>query len=272
MKIKSYRGKIGLVKSLKKLVGNKYEDLFVAVIVHGSLATNEVKPFSDFDGLIIVKDVFVDSDELKQFKKDSMKLILKFDPLQHHGWFQITESQLSDYPETYLPKAVLKNSKILYPFSEEIEIKIDIKHKPNYKFSLFNMINQLENKMLNKWKPNNMFQLKSFLSQIMLLPCLYYSAKNNEGIFKRESFDAVKDVFKQEEWLVIEIASQIRNEWDPQLNSFQNKLLKISSRLVRKTIIKFMPINIPKIHLDLMNSDFYESLLLLTRKIKKEIL
>ena len=271
MKIKSYRGKIGLVKSLKKLVGNKYEDLFVAVIVHGSLATNEVKPFSDFDGLIIVKDVFVDSNELKQFKKDSMKLILKFDPLQHHGWFQITESQLSDYPESYLPITVLKNSKILYPFSAEIDIKIDIKHKPDYKVGLFNMINQLENKVLNKWKPKNMFQLKSFLSQIMLVPCLYYSAKNDEGIFKRESFDAVKDVFKQKEWLVIEIASQIRNEWNPQLNSLQRLALYQPNRLFRKAVVKFMPISIPKKHLDLIDDNFYESLVLLIQKIKKEI-
>jgi len=271
MKIEQYKGDLNVIKLIQELTVDKYDNIFRAIIVHGSVATNDVIPYSDFDGLLIIKDEFVDSDELRRFKKESMKSILNFDPLQHHGWFQITESQLSDYPESYLPKAVLKNSKILYPFSEEIEIKIDIKHKPNYKYGLFNMINQLENKVLNKWKPKNMFQLKSFLSQIMLVPCLYYSAKNDEGIFKRESFDAVKDVFKQEEWLVIEIASQIRNEWNPQLNSLQRLALYQPNRLFRKAVVKFMPISIPKKHLDLLDDNFYESLVLLIQKIKKEI-
>ena len=271
MKIEQYKGDLNLIKLIQELTVDKYENIFRAIIVHGSVATNDVIPFSDFDGLLIIKDEFVDSDVLRLFKKESMKLILKFDPLQHHGWFQIKESQLSDYPEIYLPITVLKNSKSLYPLSAEIDVKIEIKHKPDYKVGLFNMINQLENKVLNKWKPKNMFQLKSFLSQIMLVPCLYYSAKNDEGIFKRESFDAVKDVFKQEEWLVIEIASRIRNEWNPQLNSLQRLALYQPNRLFRKAVVKFMPINIPKTHLNSIGSDFYNSLLLLIRKIKKEI-
>ena len=98
-----------------------------------------------------------------------------------------------------------------------------------------------------------------------------YSAKNDEGIFKRESFDAVKDVFKQKEWLVIEIASQIRNEWNPQLNSLQRLALYQPNRLFRKAVVKFMPISIPKKHLDLIDDNFYESLVLLIQKIKKEI-
>ena len=243
------------------------------MIVHGSVATDEVLAYSDFDGLLIVKDRFVGSEKLEKFKIQSMRLILKFDPFQHHGWFQITESQLLEYPEHYLPKTVLENSKILYPLyeGEGIEFKIEIKQKPDYEIGLYNMLNQLENKINTNWRPKNMFQLKSFLSQIMLVPCLYYSAKNNHGIFKRESFGAVKGDFTNEEWMVIDVASQIRKEWNPQLNSFQRKLLEMPNRLIRKVVVKFMPINIPKKHLSLIDNKFYSSLLLLIRKIKTEI-
>ena len=170
MIIEAYKGDIGLINSLQKLIKNHYSELFISVIVHGSVATNEVIPYSDFDGLLIVKDNFVDSKKLKDFKRESMKFILKFDPIQHHGWFQISESQLEDYPESYLPISVLENAKSIYSIDSETQLNIRIKNKPDYKTGLYNMLNSLENKAVNKWKPNNLFQLKSFLSQIMLIP------------------------------------------------------------------------------------------------------
>lgn len=271
MILESYKGNLGLIKSLQNLIESKYEDLFLAVIVHGSVATNEVIPYSDFDGLLIVKTNMIDSQKLKDFKIESMKYIYKFDPLQHHGWFQINENQLLDYPEYYLPLAVLEKSKGIYPVSKDIDLNIQMNNQPDYLIGLFKMINQLEQKAITKWKPKNMFQLKSFLSQIMLVPCLFYSAKYKEGIFKKESFHAVKATFNQSEWLVIERASQIRNEWHPQLNYFQKKVLQIPIRLVRKAVVRFMPIHIPKQHQKLMNDEFYNSIILLVAKIKTEI-
>ncbi|WCO01135.1 nucleotidyltransferase domain-containing protein [Psychroserpens ponticola] len=271
LKIERYNGNLTLVSDIAQLIERNYSELFHSVIVHGSVATNEVIAYSDFDGLLIVKDRFVASKKLERFKIESMKLILKFDPLQHHGWFQIKESQLLDYPEYYLPTTILENSKALFPISKDIELKIEIKQKPDYKIGLNNMVNQLENKIATKWRPKSIFELKSLLSQIMLVPCLYYSAKNNEGIFKRESFDAVKGVFTPDEWMVMETASQIRNDWNPHFNSFQRKLLELPNRLIRKVVLKFMPINIPKKHLELVNDNFYNSLLLLLKKIKTDI-
>ena len=177
-----------------------------------------------------------------------------------------------DYPENYLPIAVLENAKIIFPLSEEIDIEIEIKHKPDYKIALINMINQLENKLIKKWRPKNMFQLKSVLSQIMLLPCLFYSSQYEKGIFKRESFEAVISTFTKQEWSVIETATLIRNQWDPQLNFIQKKALNVPNRLFRKAVVKFMPISIPKRHLDLVGDNFYDGLDLLIQKIKKEVL
>ena len=226
MILESYKGNLELIRLLQSLIERKYDDLFLSVIVHGSVATSEIISYSDFDGLLIVREDMVDSQKLKDFKIESMRYILKFDPLQHHGWFQLNEDQLKNYSESYLPLAVLEKSKSIYPVFKEIDLEINIKDKPDYITGLFKMINQLEQKAKNKWKPKNMFQLKSFLSQLMLVPCLFYSAKHKDGIFKRESFNAVKDTFTQSEWLVIEIASQIRNEWNPKLNYFQKKFLQ----------------------------------------------
>lgn len=269
--IKGFSNQITVVKQLQTLIKPKYTDLFYAVLAHGSVATNELIPYSDFDGLLIVKDDFVNSAKLESFKKESMKIILKFDPLQHHGWFQIKESDLQNYPENYLPVTTLNHAKLIFPKLESIILNLSINDNIDYKSNLIKMLNQFEKREAEHWRPKNMFQLKSILSQIMLVPCLYYSVKNNEGIFKRESFDAVRNNFTQDEWFVIEVASKIREEWNPQLNSVQRKILEIPNRLIRKAVVKFMPISIPDKHLDLLNEDFYSSLLLLTRKIKNEI-
>lgn len=272
MVIEQYNKDLEVVKLIQQLIVDKYYQLFYAVIVHGSVATNEVIPYSDFDGLLIVKDKFINSDELRHFKKESMKLILKFDPLQHHGWFQIKESQLSDYPENYLPLAVLEYSKSIYPMSLDLELKMEIKSKPDFKITLFKMVNNIEDKAVRRWKPKNIYQLKGFLSQIMLVPCLYYSAKNEKGIFKGESFHAVKKNFSNIEWRAIAIATNIREGWNPELNYIQKKLLQNPNKLIRKAVIKYFPVYKKINHIKQIDAEFYDSLLAMIKKIKKEVL
>jgi len=272
MIINSYKYNLDVVLQLQKLIDLNYKELFTAVLVHGSIATDQVIGYSDFDGLLIIKDNYLNSRKLKSFKRDSMKIILKFDPLQHHGWFQIKESQLLDYPENYLPLAVLKYSKCIYPLEKDLELKIDVKSEPDFKSTLYKMLNNIENKAVHNWVPKNIYQLKGFLSQLMLIPCLYYSAKNMQGIFKGESFHAVKKNFSKKEWQAIEIASNIRKEWNPKLNFMQKRLLQNPNKLIRRAVIKFFPINKKTKHMHRINSEFYDSVLALIKKIKNEII
>ena len=220
--IDAYTKNETIVKLLQELIENDFIELFKVVLVHGSVGTDEIIKYSDFDGLLIVKDNFIASKQLHDFKNKSMKLILKFDPLQHHGWFQIKESDLSNYPESYLPISTLERSKLIYPREDKIELSYKVANTVDYKSSLVGMLNQFENRIQHNWKPSNIFELKSVLSQVMLLPCLYYSAINNKGIFKRESFNAVESSFTREEWEPIIIATQLRRDWNNELNVFQS--------------------------------------------------
>ncbi|MCD2257650.1 nucleotidyltransferase domain-containing protein [Psychroserpens luteolus] len=269
--INKYDGTLDLVRDIALLIDRKYAKIFHSVVVHGSVATNEVIPYSDFDGLLIVRDEFVNSKQLQKFKIESMKLILKFDPLQHHGWFQIKESDLKSYPENYLPVSTLEHSKLIYPSKENLEYNLKFSEEIDYKSSLRAMLNQFEKRHQNNWKPSNTYELKSILSQIMLMPCLYYSAINNKGIFKRESFDAVKHHFTDQEWEPIVIASQLRKDWNNNFSKLQLVLLKIPHPLLRKIIKKF---GAPKINLatqNMLNREFYSNLNMLIKKINTDI-
>ena len=165
----------------------------------------------------------------------------------------------------------MQNSKLIFPDINEIQLNIKLNDFIDYKEALFNVLNSLEERLALNWKPKNMFQLKSFLSQIMLVPCLFYSALNNKGIFKRESFEAVKINFTEQEWKPIKIASQVRKDWDKELNFFQSFLLKQTNTLLRKIIRKYVAPRINSKTKEKLNSEFYENLSKLIQKIKIDI-
>tara|TARA_B110001452_G_scaffold207073_1_gene177235 strand:+ start:328 stop:1182 length:855 start_codon:yes stop_codon:yes gene_type:complete len=267
--ISAYNYDNSCVKKIKSLIEEEYAFLFKAVIIHGSLGTNEDINFSDFDGLLIVKDDWLNSKELSSFKKESFRHILEYDPIQHHGWFQLKESDLNNYPNNYLPISVLQNSKLIFPDINEIQLNIKLNDLIDYKEALFNVLNSLEERLALNWKPINMFQLKSFLSQIMLIPCLFYSALNNKGIFKRESFEAVKPYFSDEEWSPIKLCSKARLNWKYDLNFIQKVLMHRPERIFRKLTKKVIspPIDYNKFDY-VTNDNFMNVLSLFIKKMK----
>lgn len=267
--ISAYDYDNGYVYRIKSLIQEKYADLFKAVIIHGSLGTNENINFSDFDGLLIVKDKWINSKQLSRFKKESFSIILKFDPLQHHGWFQLKESDLSKYPNNYLPLSVLQNSKLIFPETAEIQLHIKLMDIVDYKTTLFNVLLSLEARLALNWKPKNMFQLKSFLSQIMLIPCLFYSALNNKGIYKRDSFDAIQPLFSPDEWIPIILASKARLKWEYKLNDLQKTVMLRPERVFRKLTKKVISPRIDYEKFDYVTNDnFMNQLSLFIKKIK----
>lgn len=267
--ISSYNYDNSCVKNITLLIEEKYSFLFKAVIIHGSLGTNEDINFSDFDGLLIVKDNWLKSKELTNFKKESFRIILDYDPLQHHGWFQLKESDLENYPNNYLPLSVLQNSKLIFPKAKEIKFNIQLADFVDYKKSLFNVLSSIEKRLASNWKPKNMFQLKSFLSQIMLVPCLFYSALNNKGIFKRESFAAIEPLFSNEEWNPIRQCSKARLNWEYDLNFIQKNFMVRPERIFRKLTKKVISPRIDYKKFDYVTDDnFRNQLSLFIEKIK----
>jgi hypothetical protein len=178
---------------------------------------------------------------------------------------------LNNYPESYLPVTTLEHSKLIYPIVDSLSFHLKISDNIDYKRSLVGILTQFEKRIQNNWKPSNIFELKSILSQIMLIPCLYYSAIYNRGIFKRESFEAVKINFTEQEWKPIKIASQVRKDWDKELNFFQSFLLKQTNTLLRKIIRKYVAPRINSKTKEKLNSEFYSNLNKLIQKIKIEI-
>ena len=269
--IQMYKRGIPLIRKIRDLVELKYNELFFAVIVHGSVATKEVIAYSDFDGLLIINDSYLETKKLQCFIKESMRLIYNFDPLQHHGWFQIKKSDLQNYPENYLPTSVLRHSKLIYPKVNKLDISFKVLEKTDYKIGFIKILDRFDDRIQNHWQPRNIYELKAMLSQIMLLPSLYYSTINQKGIFKKDSFDEVKKQFSEEEWYPIKIATKIRKEWAYDLNPLQKFLFRITNPTLRKIIVRFFA---PKINIktkSLINNKLYPTLDKFIKKTKTRL-
>ena len=208
--IQPYKGENKLIKSLRKLISEGYEEIFKCVVVHGSISTDEIINYSDFDGLLIVHNEYKNSKILKDFINESMLYIYDFDPLQHHGWFILFSQDLENYPQIHFPNEIIKDSKLIFP-DKKISIKINVKNIPDYKSRFYTFSGNLEKKIHAHYPSKNIYQLKSLLSEIMLLPALYAQAKKNYGVSKKESFLIAKNDFTEDLWKPIIISSEIRN-------------------------------------------------------------
>lgn len=227
------------VKRITEYVQSELQDDLVAAIVHGSIGTNEEIGYSDFDGLLILKnDIFKDKNKLIQTAikiSKSFSLMFAYDNLQHHSWFIILEHELSEFPDYYFPRELLKYSKSLYG---NVNLEINASHY-NFKTSrsLENLVNSIIKKTSTDKIPENNYEAKNLLSEFMLLPTLFIQKVTGEGIFKKFSFEKAASHFSDEEWLPMRTVSQLRLNWTRPSNALPfNPPVIVTSQLKRKLV------------------------------------
>jgi hypothetical protein len=212
------------IKPIINYVKEHLSNDLIGAYVHGSYGVNEAINYSDFDGLLIVKDEIFDSTEsLEGFGEKvlkSHKLIIDVDPLQHHGWFIITERQLQNWPVNYFPIEVLENSQVLFgAASLQVQFNAMIAQPDDF----LRLSNNIKKFLIHK-SPSNYYELKSILSQFMLLPTLFYQTTKEKGIFKKESFELVKQLVGAQNWEIMDQVSNLREQWDYNKNPLVKSL------------------------------------------------
>jgi len=210
-----YDGSNETVIAIGKYLKTSLQSEIAHAIIHGSIATDEILPYSDFDGLIILKDeIFSDTQSIIHTAKHlnkTFRMMLSFDPHQHHGWIILTENQLKNWPCYFFPTEILNHSKSLRGFNPKLEISFN--ESPYPKQILDNHCDRILKSLSQSIFPKNIFQLKSLLSEFMLLPSIYVQAKTGKGVFKKFSFEMAASDFDKNEWQVMDEISELRNLW-----------------------------------------------------------
>jgi len=212
--IPQYQGTNPAVLKVSDFIREHVAEYVKAVIVHGSLASNEEIAYSDFDALVILKDSTLNSPtRLINAAINLSKcysLMLEFDPLQHHGWFAMSETDLLNYPVSYLPPEVLP---FCCSLNGPVELNISYSITPISDSSFFKLVNSLTKQIQPDYIPKNLFYAKSIMSEFMMLPTLFIQHKTLSGIYKKFSFEKAKQYFTTEEWKVMDEISELRRNW-----------------------------------------------------------
>lgn len=236
--IEPYTGRNKTVLKISEYLKSKIKNDLVGVYVHGSIGTGEEIAYSDFDGLVILKnEVFADSERLKRVAvilKQSEAFMYEMDPLQHHGWFILTENDLENYPEEYFPHVLFRFTKCLFGATDfAVNVK-SADYTKEFEQSYIKLSIGILSKMEAKSFLKNYYNLKNFLSECMLLPVFYLEAKSGKGIFKKESFSVLKNKIGAI-YSVMDEISEIRSQWN--YNPSENYLKALKKKSVAFNLV-----------------------------------
>lgn len=221
------------------------KDSLVGAYIHGSLGTYEEIGYSDFDALIIVKSGVVHS--LERLVRIAMRLsaarviMFDFDPLQHHGWFVLSELDLDHYPEHYFPTELFKYAKSLF-LDQGLELTVKVQSSEETSLEAFSALsNSIVRRMEARDHPKNMFELKSLLSRFMLLPALYVKVRDKKSIYKKFSFEAARVDFSHADWSIMDQVSTFRENWLCTMSSWRRWLMARPKPIPRFLARKYAP-------------------------------
>jgi hypothetical protein len=250
-------------KKISEFLKNRIADDFIGVYTHSSVAISEEVSYSDFDGFVILKDeILLNDNRLKNaalILKRSEKIMCEMDPLQHHGWFILTESDLKNFPEYYFPNELIRYSKCLFG-QNKITIQISKEgFKEQFNKSFNNMARGILNKLDSKSFLNNYYNFKNLLSEFMLLPAFYIQAKTGFGIFKKFSFEKVKNELG-EKYNVMDEISSVRSNWNYQPSAIYHSLKSNSNLFSRIIPSKYFSGNLPASIKNKFDDDFIQKM------------
>lgn len=270
-RITPYNGKNASVLALRRYLSRHLSAELHSAYVHGSLATQEEVNYSDFDALLIFRDrIFESSARLAATCFHSIRsqtILWNWDPLQHHGFFVLTESDLQSYCGTYFPPVLFDFAKSIIPTRDgRLSLFVRPSHQEDIG-AISRMLDSVERKLRNNQYPHNYYELKRLLSQVLLLPSLYLQSLGTP-VFKRNSFNLARSDFTSEQWQAVAEVSDLRHHWDfrPSIlcrfsphhfltTLFQKKLGQRISRPLR----------------DRLTPDFYDRIVLFVLAVREKL-
>ena len=204
------------VKGLHAFADRALKPYIAGLFLHGSLATLDFAcDYSDFDTLIVVRrGVVLDCDRLLEFLpiyRRSMCYLFEFDPLQHHAHILLTEIDLESYSDTLFPLDILDHARSLG--TAWSPLRVGRRNCEGAVLREFERVCTAFSRLAeSRYYPDNAYDLKSFLSELMLLPALYLQSLG-QPCYKKYSFARSAPDFPAEDWSVMEEASAIRAGW-----------------------------------------------------------
>ncbi len=225
-----YQGlKFNPINRLCEYIKEKLEPYLIGAYLHGSLSTMDYTEYSDLDTLFIIKqEVLEDPNKIKELERffiKSTKYLYEFDPLQHHGHFFLTESDLKYYDQAILPLSAIRLSTSILGRGNSLTFYVrDSEQESELRFiDSIKIVCRYIKEDISRL--NTPYHLKGFLSHFMILPVLFLQ-RRGEYVSKKDSFEILKERIPPGIWRCMEQVSEIRRNWDQTTSTLRRRLMK----------------------------------------------
>jgi predicted nucleotidyltransferase len=244
VELQSLKSTNQITKELQDLCNNYNFGKSIMLSVFGSIATEEITNYSDFDGVLIYdEEKFINHISIINLKRLIEKINLTAhlqDCLQHHGILVIGKNELIENSDEVVNNLITE-SKVINGTSE---ISLNNHSISDYQSSFKKLTRSIQNKLNQEHIWENQYFFKNMLSELLLLPCSYLQCQNKKYISKKDSFVEIKSKFQPDELALINKLEDIRKNWKQNLinKSDLNKTTIKSIKANSKTQAEFIAI------------------------------
>lgn len=208
----------------------KNRGLIDNILVHGSFGDGHFNSYSDLDSTLIISDGLLRDPAgwqslARWHNRKFFPFLTRVDPLQHHGAFFLWSDLMDNYSEAILPIDVYRGGNAWAASRTNISLAC---HQPETNGGLaVNTLNSLVNSENSFFRYGySLFQAKRFLSNLMLVPALYYTDHGQSGL-KQKSFKPFYEEFGHAA-NVIRDATAIRSTWQS-VGPLHTKIAQVSA-------------------------------------------
>lgn len=204
------------IVGLRGYIRDRLASFISGVWLHGSLSTLDYCPgWSDVDLLLLIRrETVFDPVRLLEARKRilrSFPYLYAVDPLQHHGYFCITELDLEHYAEPYFPRVLFGYATALHTAGPRGMESVRLRDASfERRRVLWEVCHYYRSVSEGKENIQGAFLLKGFLSGLMLLPTLYFQA-GGQPMYKKYSFEKARPIFSASWQDLIRRLSEIRS-------------------------------------------------------------
>lgn len=184
-------------------------------IVHGSYGDFSATNFSDVEITLVISNQQIRETQQrhnlsKWLRTQLYPLILRIDPLQHHGAFFLWSDLINNYNEYILPLSSYQDVWAVVPMTLNFTT---LAAEQNMTAPTSATIKQLRNYQTRFFKHGmSMYAIKRLLSNILLLPVLAYQSRG-EMISKREALELMQEEAPSTVRQLIQSATNLRTDW-----------------------------------------------------------
>jgi len=236
IELPSLKSNSHITEELKAICNSYNFEKSISLVVFGSMASEELTNYSDFDGALIYDErEFINHTSIINLKRLTEKINLTAhlqDSLQHHRILVIGKKELIENSDEVVNN-LISESKFIYGVRKT---NLSNRSVSDYQSSFKKLTRSIQNKLNQEHIWENQYFFKNMLSELLLLPCSYLQYQNKKYNSKKDSFVEIKSKFQPDELALINKLENIRNDWKQivlkksELNKTTIKRIKANSK------------------------------------------